>query len=303
MKVINMDGYSDEEKKSFIPIIYSNIISQTKVICKKTIEWADAGEDGISKDSIEANFQKVVDETGDSEKLTPDLGALILSLWNDENVQKVFERRSEFQLNDSAKYYFDQVETIAATGWLPTTDDVLRSRVRTTGIVQSDFKIKGVQFSMFDVGGQRNERRKWIHCFDNVNAVIFVAALSEYDQKLYEDENTNRMTEALDLFGQICNSKWFSETSMILFLNKKDLFEEKLKKKNIDVAFEDYDGPAEYEPASKFMRNKFLGKNKNKMKSIYNHCTCATDTSNVAFVFDSVVSILLDQNMKDSGLG
>ena len=73
--------------------------------------------------------------------------------------------------------------------------DVLRARVRTTGIVQSDFKIKATNFSMFDVGGQRNERRKWIHCFDHVDAVVFVAALSEFDQVLYEDE-TQALTPA-----------------------------------------------------------------------------------------------------------
>lgn len=73
---------------------------------------------------------------------------------------------------------------------------------------------------MFDVGGQRSERRKWIHCFENVTAVIFLCAISEYDQKLLEDEETNRLQEALTLFDGICNSKWFVNTSMILFLNK-----------------------------------------------------------------------------------
>ena len=83
---------------------------------------------------------------------------------------------------------------------------------------------------MFDVGGQRNERKKWIHCFEGVTAVLFVAAISAYDQVLYEDENTNRMVEALNLFSEICNSNWFRDTAMILFLNKRDLFMEKIKK-------------------------------------------------------------------------
>ncbi|CAN0403236.1 unnamed protein product, partial [Hapterophycus canaliculatus] len=83
---------------------------------------------------------------------------------------------------------------------------------------------------MYDVGGQRNERKKWIHCFDNVTAVIFVAALSEYDQCLFEDASTNRMIEAMDLFNEICNNRFFSESSMILFLNKKDLFAEKIQR-------------------------------------------------------------------------
>ena len=95
--------------------------------------------------------------------------------------------------------------------------------------MEEKYVIDGVQFTMFDVGGQRNERKKWIHAFDNVTAVIFVAAISEYDQVLYEDSQTNRIDEAIKLFDEICNSSWFSKTSMILFLNKSDLFKAKLK--------------------------------------------------------------------------
>ena len=83
---------------------------------------------------------------------------------------------------------------------------------------------------MVDVGGQRNERKKWIHCFEGVTAVIFVAAISEYDQVLYEDGQTNRMVEALKLFEETCGLKWFVDTSFILFLNKRDLFDEKIKR-------------------------------------------------------------------------
>lgn len=82
------------------------------------------------------------------DRLTPQLGELVAKLWAHESVQKLFKRRSEFQLNDSAEFYFQQVARLSAEGYVPTTDDVLRSRVRTTGIVQSDFKIKGLDFSM-----------------------------------------------------------------------------------------------------------------------------------------------------------
>ena len=97
-------------------------------------------------------------------------------MWQHAAAQSIFERKSEFQLNDSADYYFNDIDRISTAGYIPTEQDVLRSRVRTTGIVQSDFVIKKVNFLMFDVGGQRNERRKWIHCFDHVNAMVFVAA-------------------------------------------------------------------------------------------------------------------------------
>lgn len=48
------------------------------------------------------------------------------------------------------------------------------------------------KFSVVDVGGQRSERRKWIHCFDDVKAIIFVVALSGYNQVLFEDTRVNR---------------------------------------------------------------------------------------------------------------
>jgi len=95
---------------------------------------------------------------------------------------------------------------------------------------------------MFDVGGQRSERKKWIHCFENVTAIVFLVAISEYDQVLVEDETVNRMQEALTLFDSICNSRWFVKTSIILFLNKIDLFKEKLTKSPMGKYFPDYNG-------------------------------------------------------------
>jgi hypothetical protein len=46
-----------------------------------------------------------------------------------------------------------------------------------------------------DVGGQRSERKKWIHCFDDVKAIVFVVSLAGYNQVLFEDEEMNRMHE------------------------------------------------------------------------------------------------------------
>ena len=63
-----------------------------------------------------------------------------------------------------------------------SSKDVLRSRTKTSGVVELCFEYRSVLFFMYDVGGQQSERRKWIHLFSDVNGVIFVSALSEYDQ-------------------------------------------------------------------------------------------------------------------------
>lgn len=73
---------------------------------------------------------------------------------------------------------------------MPTEQDILRTRVKTTGIVEVHFSFKNLNFKLFDVGGQRSERKKWIHCFEDVTAIIFCVAMSEYDQVLHEDETT-----------------------------------------------------------------------------------------------------------------
>ena len=72
---------------------------------------------------------------------------------------------------------------------MPTDQDILRSRVKTTGITETTFRVGELTYRLFDVGGQRSERKKWIHCFENVTALVFLVSLSEYDQMLYEDES------------------------------------------------------------------------------------------------------------------
>ena len=157
-------------------------------------------------------------------------------------LQHCFSRSREYQLNDSAAYYLNQLDRIASPHYVPTQQDVLRTRVKTTGIIETQFNFKGLHFKMFDVGGQRSERKKWIHCFEGVTSIIFCVALSGYDLVLAEDEEMNRMMESMKLFDSICNNKWFVETSIILFLNKKDLFEDKIRHSPLSICFPEYKG-------------------------------------------------------------
>jgi len=78
---------------------------------------------------------------------------------------------------------------MSAQSYIPTDQDILRSRVKTTGIIETSFRVGELTYRIFDVGGQRSERKKWIHCFDNVSALVFMVSLSEYDQRLYEADD------------------------------------------------------------------------------------------------------------------
>src|SRR5271169_4025779 len=184
--------------------------------------------------------------------------------------------------------YFDSIDRIAQPNYLPTDQDVLRSRVKTTGITETTFIIGDLTYRMFDVGGQRSERKKWIHCFENVTTILFLVAISEYDQLLFEDETVNRMQEALTLFDSICNSRWFIKTSIILFLNKIDRFKEKLPVSPMKNYFPDYEGGEDYASACDYILNRFVSLNQHETKQIYTHFTCATDTTQIRFVMAAV---------------
>jgi len=117
--------------------------------------------------------------------------------------------------------------------YVPTFEDMIQCRKKTIGINKLKFAAGQKQFIITDVGGQRNERKKWANAFENVSVLIFVASLGDYDQMCYEDDVTNRMVEAIELFEKTINNTWFINQKIILLLNKKDMLVEKLKKKRI----------------------------------------------------------------------
>jgi hypothetical protein len=84
----------------------------------------------------------------------------IKELWSDSACQCTYARANEFQLHDSAKYYFDELDRIGRPGYVPTEQDILRSRTKTTGVHEVKFALQNIPFTFVDVGGQRSERKK-----------------------------------------------------------------------------------------------------------------------------------------------
>lgn len=297
MKILYGAKFTTAEKKQQLPSICSNILVGIKILLEQAVLF-DLFDQVEAKEEFE-----LITSIDDSNHINEQIGNAIKALWHDPAIRKAWDRRSEYQIIDSVQYYFDRIDIIKMDNFVPDKDDILHARVRTSGIVTEFYNIEGTPFEMYDVGGQRNERKKWIHCFEGVTAVIFVAAVSEYDQKLFEDASTNRMVEALELFDEICNNIYFIESSMILFLNKVDLFKDKIKVKHIrdNEAFSDYTGPnGSYDAGLDYFKQKFLSKNKiGSGKEIYCHATCATDSKNVKFVFDSCRHIVMNQNLAE----
>ncbi|CAK9292235.1 unnamed protein product [Gordionus sp. m RMFG-2023] len=300
MRIIHGSGYSEEDKRGFVRLVYQNIFSAANSLVRamETLRIPYTNQANLEKAALikEVDYEAVI-------TFDPIFVEAIKSLWNDPGIQECYDRRREYQLTDSAKYYLTDVDRISQLDYLPTQQDILRVRVPTTGIIEYPFDLDSIIFRMVDVGGQRSERRKWIHCFENVTSIMFLVALSEYDQVLVESDNENRMEESKALFRTIITYPWFQNSSVILFLNKKDLLEEKIVHSHLADYFPDFDGPKrDAQAAREFILKMFVDLNPDTDKIIYSHFTCATDTENIRFVFAAVKDTILQLNLKEYNL-
>ena len=300
MKIIHGDGYSTDELNSFTSIIHHNLLTSMVQVIKAM----DKLNISLQNPPNQVCASKIINF---SPSLRPgmmiptEVGQMMMSLWQDDGFQQCLQCAVDYQLKDSAAYFFQRINKILNPSYIPDVQDVLQSQVNTTGIVETTFKSGGVIYQLFDVGGQRSERRKWLHCFDDVKAVLFVASLSGYDMTLTEDGATNRMEESLNLFQAICVNKFFRSSSIVLFLNKLDLFTEKVNntKRHLRLYFPKYTGPDnDVSTAKDFIKDQYLACNISQ-RDIYPHFTTATDTNNIKKVFNVILEKTFKQSFKD----
>ncbi|CAO3615916.1 unnamed protein product [Mucor fragilis] len=301
MKIINLNGYSNDELFTWRATVYRNVVESAQTIVQAVRDSDTPFERSELNDNIDRILSYRVSGNPKSQ-LSPEIIALTKLLWQDPAVKSCLAKGDYgFYLMDSAPYFFDSLDRIGQANYVPNEQDVLRARLKTTGITEIQFQLGGLLIHMFDVGGQRSERKKWIHCFDSVTSIIFCVALSEYDQVLLEESNQNRMLESLALFESIVNSRWFIHSSIMLFLNKVDVFKAKIAGSPLENYFPDYGGGNDANKAAKYILWRFLQCNRNKL-NIYPHLTQATDTSNIRFVFAAVKETLLQNALRDSGM-
>jgi GTPase SAR1 family protein len=298
MKQIYLGGFTKEELLSWKEMVQDNLVTAMAALvdaCGKLGIPFDEKNQATAAAFAEGNYGAMPGAYSRNAAIP----SMLEQLWTDSGIQAALGRAAEFQLIDSTGYLFENISRIHSPNYVPTFEDVIRVRSRTTGIVETQFSAGGLNFRMFDVGGQRNERKKWIHCFDNVTAVLFLVGTSEYDQVLFEDHSMNRVQESLELFSNIVSLQYFDKASFILFMNKQDLFEAKLKKVPLTVTFPEYTGTT-IAAAKKFMLNEYT-KRAPVGKTIYSHWTSATETDNVAIVFDAARNTIVTSNLQNLG--
>ncbi|CAA7409912.1 unnamed protein product [Spirodela intermedia] len=262
IRLLFQTGFDEAELRSYIPVIHANVFQTIKILYDGAKEFAQNETDSLKY--VVSLENKVIgeklSEIGgrlDYPCLTMELADEIETLWNDTAIQETLSRGNLIQVPDCAQYFMKSLRRVSDANYVPTKEDVLYARIRTTGVAEIQFspvgenKRNGEVYKLFDAGGQRNERRKWIHLFEG------------YDQALFEDETKNRMMETKALFDWVLKQPCFEKTSFMLFLNKFDIFEEKALKVPLSVCewFKDYQpvssGKQEVEHAYEFVKKKF----------------------------------------------
>eukprot|EP01083_Nonionella_stella_P221765 791978_1 len=254
-------GFTEQDRQLFVSHIHSQVICQMRYALDILIEYkngsgylydifrqnekqyfrgrtqseiednASSEEMKIPKLSEEAEEAKTVINELRTYRLTDEIVAALKCLWAEQAIQIMYKMRNITKIDDSSAYFWSKLDELNTTHYMPDEADILLVRHRTTGTSEQRFELPNGEgtFLITDVGGQISERRKWIRCFDSVTAVIFVASLSSYNEVLFEDYSVNSMVDQMQLFENICNEDAFDETTFILFLNKKDIFIDKIK--------------------------------------------------------------------------
>jgi len=210
----------------------------------------------------------------------------ILELWNHPTVKGLMVKR-RLKLDEWSEFFLRHISRVAATDYIPSTDDILHARIQTMGVAEHIFDVdlhgKSVTWHLYDVGGARGQRHTWVPYFDDANAIIFVAPVSAFDQYLEEDPRTNRIDDSLQLFTQICSNALLKNVHLVLFLNKTDILRSKLdtglKVRKYITSFGERSN--DYETVIQYFRAHFLQvhrRNNENRRVLYTHFTSVVDT-------------------------
>ncbi|XP_018013526.1 guanine nucleotide-binding protein G(s) subunit alpha [Hyalella azteca] len=349
MKILHISGFSEDEKREKTLEIRRNVLDSIVTLCQNMEKVGCVLADPANEEALVQVLQCSINQPGKTMEETLDQKFYdnVAALWKDDGIQSTYAQQHKYQLIDCAKYFLDKLENLRDPSYEPSVQDILNSRKMTTDIQKIEFKTDipkkyggGKQtFWMFDVGGQKGERNKWIQVFDGIQAVLFLVATNSFDQMTREDDTTNRLEDSLDIFDNVWTSRFLQSAGFIIFLNKQDKLKEKVvtEKRSLSEHFPDFDKyevnardqvageDPEYLRARCYIRDLFIEITKRPMpdsvrrkisiapgikfneeggpkKECYPHFTTATDTDNVKLVFEDVHNMIILTNLSQIGM-
>ncbi|EHH25127.1 hypothetical protein EGK_08891, partial [Macaca mulatta] len=226
----------------------------------------------------------------------------IRALWADSGIQNAYDRRREFQLGESVKYFLDNLDKLGEPVTRVTQRDSI-SKKKKRKKKENDIRVCHFPLRLFDLRIGRTQKSSLGERFLLFRKILKIIALESSVNSLnvlMEDRLTNRLTESLNIFETIVNNRVFSNVSIILFLNKTDLLEEKVQIVSIKDYFLEFEGdPHCLRDVQKFLVECFRNKRRDQQqKPLYHHFTTAINTENIRLVFRDVKDTILHDNLK-----
>ncbi|KAF8913503.1 guanine nucleotide binding protein, alpha subunit [Mucidula mucida] len=234
------------------------------------------------------------------------------------DIRTLYESASRsVHIEETSGFFLNDLERVCASDYVPSDDDVVRARLRTTGVQEWRIRFSGSQAAglhpdfgrdwvIYDVGGCRTMRHAWLPFFENINAIIFLAPLSPFDLPLSEDPTMNRLDDTMRIWRFIVATKLLSRTTLIVFLNKCDLLKRKLRSgAQFGRYVTNYSGENEIGPVVKWMRDKFKDLSKahapsDAVRAVYLYPTSVTDTKATAITLRTVHDGILRDHLRSA---
>ncbi|KAJ3219659.1 hypothetical protein HK099_004624 [Clydaea vesicula] len=314
MRIKYVKNFTLEEKEYFKLIIHKNIIDTLKKLIKYYIKNCNLKNNGTDqKVQLQLSTNASVNmedfylylnlfKSHDFKcRLSSEIKNAVQVTWNNEIIKKIFFNKTQCGINiqDTTIYYFNDLQRLLDEQFSPTELDVLYLKNATKTVTETVIHTRTMNIKLFDVGGQKRLRNSWTPFFDDVSMILFVVALSSYNQMMKEDPTVNRLNDSFTLFESLANNKLLRGCKFILLLNKIDLLAEKLKLIPLKTYFNDYEGGADTKLAKNYFRKKFLEKSKGReIKHIL--FITATELSAMKRITGNLVKVIGNVAMKAS---
>eukprot|EP00485_Elphidium_margaritaceum_P022908 CAMPEP_0202710610 /NCGR_PEP_ID=MMETSP1385-20130828/22567_1 /ASSEMBLY_ACC=CAM_ASM_000861 /TAXON_ID=933848 /ORGANISM="Elphidium margaritaceum" /LENGTH=323 /DNA_ID=CAMNT_0049370181 /DNA_START=122 /DNA_END=1090 /DNA_ORIENTATION=- len=231
--------------------IYSDMLEEQQISVCTRVKQENRG--------IRDEFAKLSDRV----PVTPELCVKLETLLTDPGIQNTLKYRHRFLLSDNFDYLCTRMHALTSSDFVPTFTDFIHAKQRSIGkqdlcfTLSSKCGLHRELYHIIDVGGQRTERKKWVSIMTHTDAIMFVVALSGYNQTLWEEPSYNRMREAIHLFRRVVHMDVLHTATVFLFLNKRDLFEKKLPHYPFKDTFVEYQGKESVPEVQKYIIDLF----------------------------------------------
>ncbi|KAI8904768.1 guanine nucleotide binding protein, alpha subunit [Gorgonomyces haynaldii] len=257
MKLLHGDGFTDAERSNAVKDIHS-------VIARNVSQMLPRLEKLQLEYLISDQCRSFLEAFKEGDMIDPEIAKSIKDLFVNPMFQDILKESKELSVDDMALWFLQKADVVASKDYKATDEDY---------IGESVFQVHGRYWHIYDVAGQIDKRSRWATFFDrNLNAVIYIFSAASYCQKMEEDPSMNRLQDALSLIDQVLQNDLLHIPALIVFVNKIDLLDDRLKHFTLRDWIPSYTGPCIDS------RQEQQGK-VNKKMPLYLHKTTATDTN------------------------